>query len=231
MPRAVAKCVLTDFGIAEFGEDELYTAVETKDGTRLANFQYAAPEQRIRGGEINKTTDIYALGLIIHEIFTVELPSGKNHKSIADFSDKYKYFDTIVEKMLQQEGSNRYQDISEIKTEISVQSRDYIATQKISELTSTVIPSHDIDDPIVAEPMRVTNVEWDNGMLIIHLNHLPNYQWQSALRNMGNYQSLMGRRRDAFIFRDKTARISAVDESEAQRIIDLFKPFINLFTR
>ena len=37
--------VLTDFGIAEFGEEELFTAVETKDGTRLANFQYAAPEQ------------------------------------------------------------------------------------------------------------------------------------------------------------------------------------------
>lgn len=226
-----SEVVLTDFGIAEFGEDELYTAVETKDGTRLANFQYAAPEQRIRGGKINQTTDIYSLGLIIHEIFTSELPLGKNHKPIAKFSEKYKYFDAIVEKMLQQESVNRYQDISEIKTEISVQSRDYIATQKISELTSTVIPSHDVDDPIVAEPMSITDVEWDNGMLIIHLNHLPNYQWQSALRNMGNFSAAMGKGPDAFNFRDKTARINASDESEAQRIIDHFKQWLPITAR
>lgn len=42
--------VIADFGIAHFEEDELYTAVETRNGDRLANFQYAAPEQRIRGG-------------------------------------------------------------------------------------------------------------------------------------------------------------------------------------
>jgi len=45
--------VVADFGIARFEEEELYTAVETKDGSRLANFQYAAPEQRTRGKNID----------------------------------------------------------------------------------------------------------------------------------------------------------------------------------
>jgi serine/threonine protein kinase len=35
--------LVADFGIAHFEEDELFTAVETKDSDRLANFQYAAP--------------------------------------------------------------------------------------------------------------------------------------------------------------------------------------------
>ena len=226
-----SEIVLTDFGIAEFGEDELYTAVETKDGTRLANFQYAAPEQRVRNGLINNTTDIYSLGLIINEIFTGELPLGKNHKTISQYSNKYKYFDEIVEKMLQQNSSDRYQNISEIKTEISVQSREYISTQKISALTDTVIPSHEIDDPIVSDPMKITDVEWDNGMLTIHLNHQPNYRWHWALRNMGNYSSVYGKHPDAFTFKGTTATISARDDAEAQRIIDQFKQWLPITAR
>ncbi|MBI3545002.1 MAG: serine/threonine protein kinase, partial [Gammaproteobacteria bacterium] len=56
--------VIADFGIATFEEEELFTAVETKDNARLANFQYAAPEQRVRGKPVDKRADIYALGLI-----------------------------------------------------------------------------------------------------------------------------------------------------------------------
>ena len=43
------RIVVADFGIARFQEEELYTAVETKAEDRLANFQYASPEQRKRG--------------------------------------------------------------------------------------------------------------------------------------------------------------------------------------
>lgn len=218
--------VLADFGIAEFGEDELYTAVETKDGTRLANFQYAAPEQRIRNGAINKTTDIYSLGLLIHEIFTNELPLGKNHKSIAKFSEKYGYLDDIVEKMLQQDSANRYQTISDIKTELSVKSKQYISTLKISKLEDIVIPSHEVDDPIVSDPMRIVDVVWDNGTLTIQLNHQPTYQWQWALRNMGSYSSVMGKGPEDFQFRGNTAIISASDGKEAQRVIDCFNQWL-----
>src|SRR4030043_581398 len=51
--------VIADFGIAQFEEEELFTAVETKDSERLANFQYAAPEQRGRGQRVDHRADIY----------------------------------------------------------------------------------------------------------------------------------------------------------------------------
>ena len=38
--------VICDFGIAHFAEEDLLTVVETKATDRMANFQYAAPEQR-----------------------------------------------------------------------------------------------------------------------------------------------------------------------------------------
>ena len=46
--------VLADFGIAHFEEEELFTAVATKNDERLANFQYSAPEQRARGQNVDR---------------------------------------------------------------------------------------------------------------------------------------------------------------------------------
>lgn len=218
--------VLADFGIAEFGEEELYTAVETQDGSRLANFQYAAPEQRARGGNIDKTTDIYSLGLIIVELFTAELPLGKNHKTISSISEQYGYLDDIVEKMLQQSQNDRYQFVEEIKLDISARSNEYIASQKISELENIVIPAHEVDDEIVNDPIRIVDVSWEDGILNIHLNHHPNYQWQRALQNMGGHSSVMGKGPEMFRFNDSKAIISADDDREAQRIIDHFKQWL-----
>ena len=42
--------IIADFGIAHFSEDDLVTIIETKRTDRMANFQYAAPEQRKKGG-------------------------------------------------------------------------------------------------------------------------------------------------------------------------------------
>lgn len=217
--------VLADFGIAEFSEEELFTAVDTKDGTRLANFQYAAPEQRDRNGIVDHRTDIWSLGLIINELFTGKLALGKNHKSISDVSEKYSYFDAMVDQMMQQEKDNRYQDVEAIKLEISVRSKEYISTLKLNKLNNTVIPSHEINDPIVADPMRIVDVEWDDSALTIHLNHQPNQQWIRALNNMGNYSSVYAKGPEMFQFRGSIAVIPAA-EHEAQSMIDHFKAWM-----
>jgi serine/threonine protein kinase len=53
-----------------------YTRVETQEGERLANFQYAAPEQRVRGRPVTFQADIYAFGLILNQMFTGEILQG-----------------------------------------------------------------------------------------------------------------------------------------------------------
>lgn len=217
---------IADFGIAQFGEEELFTAVETKDGSRLANFQYAAPEQRNRGSNISKATDIYSLGLMIVEIFTGEIPFGKNHKTISSVSDKYSYLDEVVDKMLQQDSSERYQNVEEIKLDVSARANEYIASLKISQLKNTAIPSHEVDDEIINDPIRIVGVEWDNGNLHIQLNHQPPHQWQWALRNMGSFSSVMGKGPETFRFTNGVAINTAYDQGEAQRIIDSFKQWL-----
>lgn len=217
--------VIADFGIAEFEEEEIYTAVETRDGARLANFQYAAPEQRTRGKKIDKRADIYALGLILNELFTAELAHGTNYKTIASVTSDYPYLDSLVEKMLQQDPTSRYSDIDEIKKELIARGEEHVSMQKLSKLKDSVIPASEVDDLLIADPMRIVDVDWDNGTISIELNHQPNPNWIWSLRNMGNYSSLMGKGPDSFQFVGKSARIS-VSSNQVQQVIDHFKQWL-----
>lgn len=217
--------VLADFGIAEFKEEDLYTAVETKDGTRLANFQYAAPEQRVRGREVNYRADIFSLGLILNELITGEVPSGTNFKKISDVTDDYPYLDALVEKMLEQNPQSRFDSIEKLKHEFIARGEEYISLQKVNELEKTVIPTSEIDDPVVLDPMRITSVDWSDDALTIEFNHTVNSTWQWALHNMGGYTSLHNKAPENFRFRANKGFIGA-RSNDVQEILNYFNQWL-----
>jgi serine/threonine protein kinase len=99
--------VLADFGIAHFSEDVLLSAIQTGNQERLANFAYAAPEQRVRGSSVGAPADIWALGLILNEIFTDQLILGKGHKQIASIAPEYARLDALIDLMLRQSPEER----------------------------------------------------------------------------------------------------------------------------
>lgn len=99
--------VVGDFGIAHFCEDYLVAYVETTHNFHLANFQYAAPEQRISGAEVNQKADIFALGLILNEMFTKRLALGTKYPEIADADPDYADLDELVEKMIRHSPEER----------------------------------------------------------------------------------------------------------------------------
>lgn len=224
-----AQLALADFGIARFTEDELYTAVETKAQDRLANFQYAAPEQRVRGKNVDKRADIYAIGLILNEMFTHEIPQGTGYKTISSVSPGYSYLDEIVEKMIRQNPGERLNSIEEIKTLLKVRGADYISEQKLSALKSTVIPTTEIDDPLMVTPLKIVDFEWDTGLLTLILSQPVNQKWINALLNMGSHSSLMGKGPEKFKFEGDRTKVHS-DEREVQDIINYFKAWIPLAT-
>lgn len=221
--------VLADFGIARFTEDELYTAVETKAQDRLANFQYAAPEQRIRGKSVDHRADIYAVGLILNEMFTHEVPQGSGYKTISSISPEYSYLDEIVEKMIRQNPDERFNSINEVKALLKVRGADYVTEQKLSVLKTTVIPASEIDDPLVVTPIQIMDFDWDKGLLTLVLSQPVNPRWRNALLNMGSHTSVMGKGPERFTLEGNCAKIPA-EERQVQDIINYFKSWIPQIT-
>jgi serine/threonine protein kinase len=219
------RLVIADFGIARFEEDELYTAVETKDSARLANFQYAAPEQRNRGIEVDQCADIYALGLILNEMFTGEVPSGTGYKTIAKVASAYEYLDNMVEEMIRQSPRDRIGSIEKIKNQLIGRKNEFISRQRISELKDTVVPVTELDDPLIADPPRLVNIDWNHDTLTLFFQRPVNDKWVWALQNMGSHTSLRGKGPEAFHIGGDKAVIVA-HENEVQQIIDYFNGWL-----
>ena len=93
--------VVADFGIAHFRSDILRAGVQTRKSDRLANRDYAAPEQRRKATTVDGRADIYALGLILNEMFTGEIPLGTGYKRIGAVAPNYAYLDPLVHRILQ----------------------------------------------------------------------------------------------------------------------------------
>ena len=219
--------LIADFGIAHFHEDDMYTYFETKTGTRLANFLYSAPEQRIRGGIADRRMDIYALGLILNELFTNSVPQGTGHITIGSKIPDLAYLDDLVDRMRRQDPSERPSSIEEIKQLLKRYQSDIIISQKLSKVTNTVVPEREIDDPIAVKPPKLDDIEWTRGVLTLILSRAVNEDWKWALLNMGNYTSVSGKGPEQFSIKGNQATITA-EEHEVHRIVDLFKEWLPL---
>jgi len=223
--------LIADFGIAHFEEEAIYTLVETSPKTRLANFQYAATEQRSRGTTIDHRADIYALGLMLNEMFTSMIPHGTKYKTISSVAPDYGYLDEIVSAMLHQSPLQRLDSIEAVKKQLIGQRNDFVTRQRVSELKQTVVPVTDIDDPLIIEPPRLVDFDYQRRLLCLYLNHPVNEKWIYEIRNMRSSHSFSwGKGPEQFHFSADTATIQAA-ENEVQQIIDYFKTWLPIANR
>ncbi|MPN16793.1 hypothetical protein SDC9_164140 [bioreactor metagenome] len=118
------------------------TAVETKKCDRLANFQYAAPEQRARDSIVDGSADIFATGLILNEMFTGKVIAGANYLTIKSVNSKYSFLDKVVDSMICQNPIDRLSS-EEIAFQIA---SEQINDQENQKLTSLIIKKPDNDD-------------------------------------------------------------------------------------
>ncbi|MDP2816637.1 MAG: protein kinase [Rectinemataceae bacterium] len=221
---------VADFGVARFTEDLLVTLVETSAAQRLANFQYAAPEQRVPGREVGVPADIYALGLLINELFTGTVPHGTDYKQIATASNDHSYLDPIVEMMLRQSPDKRPPSIEALKVLIQRYQVESVTLQRLSALDGTVIPESQIDEPLADEPPRLIAAEWNDGRLFLTLDKPVSQAWVRALQNMGNYSAAAGRGPGTFSFNGRKANVAS-REHDAQDIINYFRQWLPVASR
>ena len=95
--------VLADFGIAHFDGADV-----TADNDMLMNRYYYAPEQR-KGEAMNVTSsaDVFSLGLILNEMFTLNVPRGESYRKIADEYPLLWELDDLVANMTAQDPDER----------------------------------------------------------------------------------------------------------------------------
>lgn len=101
--KSCERAVLADFGIAHFDGADV-----TADSDMLMNRYYYAPEQR-KGEATNVTSsaDVFSLGLILNEMFTLNVPRGESYLKIADEYPLLSELDDLVVKMTVQDPDER----------------------------------------------------------------------------------------------------------------------------
>src|SRR6185295_16539560 len=106
---------IADFGLAKLlGHD---SEKENLTGTQqvMGTLRYMAPEQMTGSKQVDHRADIFSLGVVFYELLTGELPLGR----FAPPSKKVQIdvrLDEVVLRTLEQEPSKRYQQVSELKT-------------------------------------------------------------------------------------------------------------------
>jgi serine/threonine-protein kinase len=118
---------VTDFGIAR----AVTSSSLTQTGTMMGSVQYFSPEQA-QGKTVDKTTDIYSLGIILFECLTGKLPFEADNMVAVAFkqvqepppspsfinSSLGREIDRAVLKALEKDPADRYQDVDEMLREV-----------------------------------------------------------------------------------------------------------------
>ena len=107
---------ITDFGLAKLaqvGSSNNLTRTQQVMGTP----QYMAPEQIERPRDVDHRADIYAMGVVFYELLTGELPLGRFDPPSRK-SGTSRRLDRVVMKTLQKDPAKRFEQVSEVKTEV-----------------------------------------------------------------------------------------------------------------
>jgi hypothetical protein len=223
------KLLITDFGIAHFTSEQLYTTVKTRPAEQLANFRYAAPEQRQHGANVDHRADIYALGLILNEMFTGQVLQGVGYKLIGQIAPQFAYLDAIVEQMAQQAPENRPGSIDEIKRTLIARGNEFISRQKLDTLQQTVVPSSVVTDPFVRNPVKVIGCDIQGDTMVAKLNIEPPRDWLGIFAQQRVNAFVQGAEPANWNFIRDEARVRVYAqrlELEAQMILDYLKQYV-----
>ncbi|MCX6826460.1 MAG: serine/threonine-protein kinase [candidate division Zixibacteria bacterium] len=108
--------MLADFGIAQIFNKANYEA--TKSDVIMGTLAYMSPEQRESSFNVDITTDIFSMGIIIYEILVGKRPVGRFKLPSEINSQISKRFDDIIVRSLAANPKDRYQTAVELKDDI-----------------------------------------------------------------------------------------------------------------
>jgi adenylate cyclase len=123
MVASDGKLKIMDFGIAKLKNNSGFT----KTGTSMGTLSYMSPEQA-QGEAADQRSDIWALGVVLYEMLTADLPFKSEHEAgllylivnedppVPSLMDRKipHQMDFVTKKMLAKDKSQRYQNMIEV---------------------------------------------------------------------------------------------------------------------
>lgn len=98
--------------VADFGLARDLSAQPHPDEVEYGTPDYTAPERLIIGAKVDHRADIYALGVVIHEMLTGKTPTAAGKDAGKGLPDG---FAAVISRCLMSEPDQRYQKASEVK--------------------------------------------------------------------------------------------------------------------
>jgi tRNA A-37 threonylcarbamoyl transferase component Bud32 len=108
---------LADFGLAKLTQPEggwSLTATRNVLGTP----RYMAPEQLERPREVDHRADVYAVGVLLYEMLTGEVPFGR-YQALSEVIDTDESLDEIIDAALARDPAKRYQSVAELRKDLA----------------------------------------------------------------------------------------------------------------
>lgn len=116
---ASGRVKIADFGLARLAGSE--ASAFTLTGTRqiMGTLRYMAPEQMEASHSVDHRADIYSLGVVFYEMLTGQVPAGHFDPPSKKVQIDVR-LDEVVLRSLAREPERRYQQASEVKTDVEV---------------------------------------------------------------------------------------------------------------
>ncbi len=106
---------VTDFGLAKQHDAE--TSGLTQSGVSLGTAEFVAPEVLKPGAKVDARADIYALGVVLYQMLTAELPRGR-WTLPQGTSSTGGILNEIIRRAMQSEPMDRYQSTVELSRDL-----------------------------------------------------------------------------------------------------------------
>ena len=141
---------IVDFGLAKLaGQTKL-----TKSGTMMGTASYMSPEQ-VQGAKVDQRTDIWSFGVVLFEMLTADLPFKGDYQPALTYAimneeppllanlrkDTSSHLHKIVEKSLQKEPANRYEDMKGLLKDLRSVSKESASEPSLPVRKQEVVPS------------------------------------------------------------------------------------------
>ncbi len=140
---------VADFGLAKVDTPDQHGL--TKTGFAMGTPDFVAPEALMLGSQVDGRADIYAVGVMLYQMLTGEVPRGAFKPASHRVQGLDPRFDGIITKALQMDRAERQQSAQELRQEL-----DVILTTPLvrSDAPATeAVPVHVVADSVTM-PLR-----------------------------------------------------------------------------